>query len=247
MNYLNFHKKRVGILGLNENYRNSYLNNSKEYINVNFSQSPLYQVVDVEGNLIETRIIKDKKYSSSTPYEQKIMLLRPDVVLNNGCYVALKNEVTKKKEIWLIMFYESDIVTPKVYIRYCNKVLKYEKNSYPVVITSSVSISSNMEENKELVLPKNYLMAYVKATDETMQTREGQRFVIDNNSYEVQTIDTISNVENNIGIVQMNLKRVPKNQKEKIETEKNNENKDVANTSKEQEYKEVNSDGWKKW
>ena len=108
--------------------------------------------------------------------------------------------------------------------------MKYEKEEYPCAITSNIGISSDMEENKELVLPRGYLLAYVKATEDTLNTKEGQRFLIDNNAYEVQTIDIVSNTENRIGIVQMNLKQVPKNNDESIENdvEKNidNRNKD---------------------
>lgn len=214
---------------MNDDYRNSYEKNSKEYINANFSQSPLYQIVDVEGINVETRIIEDKTYKSNTPYEQKIMLLKPDIILENGSYVRFVNKSTKKNETWLLMFYESNILYPKSYIRYCNKTLKYEKEEYPCVITSNIGISSDMEENKELVLPRGYLLAYVKATEDTLNTKEGQRFLIDNNAYEVQIIDIVSNTENRIGIVQMNLKQVPKNNDESIE---NDVEKNIDNSNK---------------
>lgn len=155
------------------------------------------------------------------------MLLRPDTILENGSYVNFINKSTKKNETWLITFYESHILYPKSYVRYCNKILKYKKNDYPCVITSKINLSSDIEENKELVLPKGYLLALVKATEETLQTQEGQRFLIDDNAYEVQTIDTISNIENKIGVVEMNLKQVPKNYEENIETNKK-ENVDIA-------------------
>lgn len=201
-------------MNLNDNYRNYYEENTKEYINVSFSQSPLYQIVDVEGTDVETRIVEDKNYKSNSPYEQKLMLLKPNTILKNGSYIKFYNKSTKNYETWLLMFYESNVLYPKCYIRYCNKIIRYEKNEYHCVVTSNVNLSSNIEENKLLVLPKGYLLVFVKLTEETLKTKEGQRFVIDGNSYEVQTIDIVSNTENKIGILQMNLKKVPKNNEE---------------------------------
>jgi len=76
ISFLDFHRKKIGIIHLNDDYRNSYEKNSKEYINANFSQSTLYQIVDVEGINVETRIIEDKTYKSNTPYEQKSYVIK---------------------------------------------------------------------------------------------------------------------------------------------------------------------------
>lgn len=241
MSFLNFHKKKIGINHINDEYRNENVNNTKEYINASFSQSPLYQIVNVEGEEVETRIIDNNNYKDGSPYESKIMLLRPNTILENGSYIYFVNKITKKEEIWLLMFYENNLIYPKSYIRYCNKILKYDEKSYPCVITSRIETFGQVEENKQIVLPNGYLLVYVKATEDTLQTKEGDRFLIDDNAYEVQTIDITSRTENKIGIVQMNLKRVPKNNDENIETKKK---KEIDNNIEKKEENLINKERW---
>lgn len=243
MSFLNFHKKKLGINYINDEYRNENVDNTKEYVNANFSQSPLYQIVNVEGKEIETRIIDNNNYKDGSPYESKIMLLRPNTILENGSYIYFTNKITKREEIWLLMFYESNLIYPKSYIRYCNKTLKYGENIYPCVITSRVDTFGQVNENKQLVLPNGYLLVYIKATEDTLNTKEGMRFLIDDNAYEVQTIDITSRTENKIGIVQMNLKRVPKNNEENNIISKKEEIDSSSDLKKEQNN-EINKDNW---
>lgn len=214
MSFLGFHKRKIGINHINDEFRKGSEYSTKEYINASFSQSPLYKIVNIEGEDVETRIIDDKNYKDGSPYESKVMLLRPNTVLVNGSYIYFKNKTTGKEETWLLMFYESHPIYPKSYIRYCNKTLKYGEKEYPCVITSRVETFGQINENKQLVLPNGYLLVYLKATADTLNTKENDRFLIDGNAYEVQTIDITSRTENKIGIVQMNLKRVPKNNEE---------------------------------
>lgn len=211
---LSFYRKINNIQPLHNNYREQYIYNTKNVINSKFSQSPYYQEITIEGQPVDVRVIPDKDYKSNKPYEEKKILFKPDFITDKGNYVKLNNQQTRQEEIWLIMFFETDIIYPKAYIRKCNKVIKCNNIQYPCVITSNISLTANVEENKGLVLPNNHLNLYIKATKDTMQIIENDRFVIDNLAYEVQNIDNISNVDNGVGIIQMNLKKVPINNEE---------------------------------
>ena len=220
---LSFYRKINNIQPLNNNYREQYICNTKNVINSKFSQSPYYQTIKIEGEMVDARVIPDKDYKSNKPYEEKKILFKPDFITDRGNYVELNNQQTQQEEIWLIMFFETNIMYPKAYIRKCNKVIECNKEKYPCVITSNIALTTNVEENKSLVLPNNYLNCYIKATTDTMQIIENDRFIIDNFVYEVQNIDNISNVDDNIGIIQMNLKKVPTNNKEEQIINKNND------------------------
>ena len=224
ISFLDFHKKINHLQSCNDNYRKNYINNTKNAINQKFSQSPYYQIVIIENEKIEARVVSNKEYTASKGYETKKILFKSDYITNKGNYVEINNQQTQEQEIWLIMFFEKDIMQPKAYIEKCNKKIKCNNVEYPCVITSNISLTTNVEENKNLVLPKNYLQCYVKATKDTLNIVENDRFIIDNNAYEVQNIDTISNVENEIGIVEMNLKKVPISNDEKNEIQNNNQN-----------------------
>lgn len=239
MGFLNLHKKRLNIQPCNNRYRNEYEYNTKKFINTHFSQSPLYDIVKIDNKDIEVRIVESKNYKTNTPYEEKVLLLRPNTVVQNGSYVHIIDKNTNKNGVWLLTFYESHILYPKCYIRYCNKSLSYSNNKYPCVVTTKVSLSSDIEENKIMALPKGHLLVLVQANNETLSTKDGERFLIDGIAYEVQEVNIVSNTENKIGIVEMNLKEVPKNFEEEIVTNKNKVTQKVHTQNN-----EVNMNKW---
>lgn len=217
MSYLDLHKKKIGLLGHNCYSRNEQIDNSKDFLNVTFSQSPLYEIVKIENKEYEVRIWEDKIQKNGNFYEQKELIFRPDTFVENGSYVVLINPVTKLEEIWLILYYKADILTPKAFIRKCTKFLNYNGEKYPCVVSTNISSSMEVEKNQELVLPKGHLLVYVKSTEDTMNIKENTRFLIDDNAYSVQTIENTINTENGIGIVTLTMKKVPVNFEEKQE------------------------------
>lgn len=220
MSYLDFHRKRMKRNSETDYMRDSFTNSSKEFINSKFASSPLYKKVLINGEEYEVRMIQDKLQKGSTYYEQKELLFRPDVVVNSGSYVDVFNEVTREQEVWLLMHYISDVLMPKGIIRYCNKWLDIKDKSYPCVVTTNVSASSEVIKNNELVLPKGHLLIYIQANAQTQKIIENDRFVIDGNAYEVQTMENVTHTRNGIGFITLTVKKVPKTYEEKIEVGK---------------------------
>lgn len=220
MSYLDFHKKRMKLNYQNDDVRNGFLDNSTDYINKTFSQSPLYKKVKIDNEEIEVRVVEDKLQKSNTFYEQKQLIFKPNTVVNNGAYVEIVNDITKKNEIWLLMYYVPNVLTPKGIIRYCNKSIQVKEKEFPCVVTASVSANSELIKNNELVLPKGHLLIYVQSTNETQQILENDRFIFDGNAYEVQTIDNVTHTENNIGFITLTVKKVPKTYEEALNSGK---------------------------
>ena len=72
---LSFYRKINNIQPLHNNYREQYIYNTKNAINNKFSQSPYYQMIIIEGQQVDVRVIPDKDYKSNKPYEEKKILL----------------------------------------------------------------------------------------------------------------------------------------------------------------------------
>lgn len=224
MGWLDIHKDRLGISHDNLGTKDEYTDDTIIYIQDTFSQSPSYRIVNIDGEEHGVRIINDRKYQTANEFEQNLVLLKPKTVIERGAYMSYFNEDTKKEETWLIVFYHYHKIYPKAYARYCTKHLDYANGiSLPCVVTNKISSSAFIQENTEMTLPKDSLAVYVKATEDTMKTIEGDRFVIDGLSYEVQSINISMNTENGVGVVEMAIKKVPANHDEIEEVEKDEE------------------------
>lgn len=217
ISYLDFHRKRLCPNGYETCEQEDIVNSSREYIEDVFSDSPLYQIVNIENKEYRVRIWSDKIQKNNHFYEQKQLLFKPNVYIENGSYVILKDWVTKKCETWLVLYFESDILTPKAHIRKCTKVIEYKGIKYPIVIDTTISSSMEVEKNSEIVLPKGHLLIYIKSNKDTMNIKENTRFLIDNDAYSVQTIENSINTENGVGIVILTVKKVPKTELEQKE------------------------------
>lgn len=216
MGWLDIHKERIGISDNNSGTRMDYTDDTIRYVNDVFDQSPSYREVEIDGEKHGVRIINDRMYQTANEFEQNMLLLRPLTVIERGAYVTYFNEETKRDETWLIMFYHYHKIYPKAYARYCTKTLDYSNGvSLPCVVTNKISSSALIDENATMTLPKDSLAVYVKATPETLNTVEGDRFIIDKLAYEVQSINISMCTEDGVGIVEMGIKKVPLKHDEK--------------------------------
>lgn len=215
--YLDLHKKRMKSPGYNSDFRTLQSGATKDFIEVSFSQSPLYKVVNIEGRKYDVRVWEDKINKGVDFFEQKELLFRPDIYVAPGSYVKLENPVTKNIETWLILYYKADEFTPRAYIRKCTKEIEYKGDIYPCVVTTSVSSSSEIVSNGEVLLPKGHKLVYLKSTQSTMGIQEKERFILDGDVYAVQTIEKTINTEDGIGVIMLTMKQVPQNHKEQLE------------------------------
>lgn len=232
MGWLDIHKDRIGVSDNNSGMRKDYTDDTILYINDVFDQSPSYREIEIDGELHGVRIINDRMYQTANEFEQNMYLLKPFTVINRGAYATYYNEVLQKQETWLIMFYHYHKIYPKAYARCCTKTLNYSNGvSLPCVVQNKISSSAFIEENTTMTLPKDSLAVYVKATEETLNTLEGDRFVIDKLAYEVQSINISMCTEDGIGVVEMAIKKVPLKHDEKEEIGNNDNNNGNGNNS----------------
>lgn len=209
MAWLDIHKERMGVSSKN-GHRPDYTDTTIYYMNDVFDQSPSYREIEIDGVTHGVRIINDRMYQTANEFEQNMYLLKPQTVIERGAYATYLNEETNKQETWLIVFYHYHKIYPKAYARYCSKKLDYGNGvSYPCVVTNKISSSALIDENEQMTLPRDSLAVYVKATPETMNTKEGHRFIIDGLAHEVQSINISMCTEDGIGVVEMGIKKVP--------------------------------------
>lgn len=220
MGWLDIHKGRMDISNDNIGSKDEYIQDTEIYLNDTFNQSPSYQIVRIDGIEHGVRIVNNRKYQTANEFEQNLVLLKPNTFIERGSYMTYPNELTKKQETWLIVFYHYHRLYPKAYARYCNKTLNFKNGtSLPCVVSNKISSSAFIQENEQMTLPKDSLAVYVKATKESIETVEGDRFVIDNLAYQVQSINISMNTEDGIGVVEMSIMKVPKKQDEVTEVE----------------------------
>lgn len=201
MSWLSIHRNRHNINGLS--IKEAHLKNTETFINEGFADSPSYCIVKVKNVDVEARWITDKKYSSNIGYEVKKLLLRPKTVINRGDYIV------KDKEVWLTMFYSDNSVSPYAIAMFCNQSLSYGENTYPCVFNSGVGQSQKINEGTQLLLPSDSAIVYVSSNTDTLNTKRLDRFVIDEQAWEVQAIDRTTTVLNGEGVISITVKKVP--------------------------------------
>lgn len=243
LGWTDIHKKKQGTYNNNDGTRYEYERDTIQYVNTIFDQSPSFKVVNIDGVPTDVRMVNNREYQTANEFEQNLYLFRPETVVERGAYSTYINEVTRKEETWLIVFYHYHKIYPKAFARYCTKKLNFKNgNSLPAVVTNKISSSAFIEENKALTLPKDSLAVYVKATSDSMAILEGDRFVIDNMSFEVQSINQSMCTEDGVGVVELAIKKVPQKYNEIIED--NDTIPDDVETDN-TEQAEVSNDGWR--
>lgn len=210
MGWIDVHKRKQGIYDNNGGTRHEYERDTIQYVNTIFDQSPSFRVVNIDGVPTDIRMVNNREYQTANEFEQNLYLFRPETVIERGAYSTYINETTGKEETWLIVFYHYHKIYPKAFARYCTKKLNFKNgHSLPAVVTNKISSSAFIEENKALTLPKDSLAVYVKATPDSMSILEGDRFIIDDISFEVQSINQSMCTEDGIGVVELAIKKVP--------------------------------------
>ena len=208
MSWLDTHKKRMSYEGTT--IKQSYEIQSANFLNHAFQDSPTFLVVTVDEEEYDARLITDKRYSVSSGYEVKKLLLRPYEIIPRG-KIAKFND-----EDWLVVFYDDKELAPKCHIRFCNNFLKFKNgNSYPCVIDNKVHVSQRIDEESFLNLPADRLVITISYNEDTKNIRELDRFIINGVAWEVQGFDSITGVLNGEGIMEVSVQKVPLKESEK--------------------------------
>lgn len=116
MNYFERYKRRINAIG--ETISDSYKNSAAYFSDVNFENSPSYQVIQIENREVGVRV---ESRENSTDLS---LLFRPYERFDNGSICLINGRY------WLILEVNNEEIFPKAKIRLCNSTIKLqsEKN-----------------------------------------------------------------------------------------------------------------------
>ena len=155
--------------------------NAQRVIEDQFTNSPSYHSVTVNGITQDVQIIKDSN--------KKRLLCKP------GDTIGMGNLVVWDSVNWLCVDTDTDGLYQRGVIQKCDGYLKYldsagELVEVPCVINDRILM--NVEENRYYLLPENQLWVIVGDDDESSAISVDQRFLLGSNAYKVVAVDNIT-------------------------------------------------------
>lgn len=221
MSYLDRYKNRLARKG--DNVGDVYENNTINFIEAKFSDSPTFKVVGVISTQfptikqIDTRVVLVERMGTL-----REVLFRPNQGLNIGTYLIFDNQT------WLIIDQWGDRNSTKYscLVQKCNRTIKWKdingaiQELYCIASQSPLGSKAqqgkfNIEFNKfDVSLPTGQLFVFSEYNNLTKGIKLNHRFFFGRNVYEVIGIDGISFVDSGFGIMQFTVKLTTLNDKD---------------------------------
>ncbi len=183
--YWSTYLNRINLSGASQKDR--LIAKAQRIITDNFSDSPSYQSVTINGVSQDVRIVEENTlYKNSN---KKRLLCKPDETISIGDLIVWDSEN------WLC----TDADTVEIYVRgiieKCDDYLRYLDSAgvlveVPCIINDRILM--NVEENRYYILPDNQVWVIVGNNDESAAITVDQRFLLGNNAYKVVAIDNIT-------------------------------------------------------
>ncbi len=188
-----------------ESHRDRIINNAKRDFELYASNSPSFREVLVNDKKQNLLICKSK-----TNATKKEIYSMPNESINTGDYVFFANKY------WIVDFtdLDSEIYTTGSIV-VCNKVLKWQNDNGDIIErkTNCVKADKNsLNEEKLITTYDGTLIATLPYDIDTCKIDVGKRFLIETidkkiKAYKIVSVDYISNVLDEIGIVKWNLEQ----------------------------------------
>lgn len=206
---LSEYKRILGASSLGE----GFVNDTIDIINANFHNAPSYRKIKVNG-VEEDCTIKHTRYSNKLE-----IYLRPLKPVNKGMYVEIDDNT------YIVMDCVQKEVYPKAKITLCNNVLKWKDESdtiyeYKCIIEGStveLDESVGMFNNRLVISSDSELTVIVPYNEDTRKIDIGQRFIFDESVYSVNSVDRLSEVVNEKGLIKFTIKATGKSDTDDID------------------------------
>lgn len=177
------------------------MNSTFELVNREFSNSPTFNVVKVNGVDTDARILDGKTGLL------KNMLLRPRAKVNVGDYVEYASA------LWLVFDFNGEAISPKATLQACNEIMKWkDKNGniiqYPTLATATRNTKFDIASDKmQVEMLQAGVYAYLPYNESTKEIRTSQRFIFGDRVYEISGTDDLTMLDvNRVGIIQFSCK-----------------------------------------
>ena len=211
MAWLDMHRRKQG-----SDMKSALAITNVNFANRNFNDSLSHIKVQIEDEYYDARFIIKREYNTSSKVETEMLIFRPFTEVFRGQLAEFR------KHKWLIFFVDTGELAPKVYIRMCNKTLKFDNgNQYDCVVDTNIREYQSIKDLNRLNLMSDIMKVMVASNDDTWEIRETDRFIFDGMAWEVQGVDKVAYTTNKSGIVEFVVKKVPLSleEKDEIETE----------------------------
>lgn len=177
------------------------LNSTFELVNREFSNSPTFNVVKVNGIETDARILDGKTGLI------KSMLLRPKALVNVGDYVEYNSM------LWLVFDFNGETISPKATLQACNEIMKWKDVNgnivqYPTLATATRNTKFDITSDKmQVEMLQAGIYAYLPYNEVTKEIRTSQRFIFGDRVYEISGTDDLTMLDvNRVGIIQFSCK-----------------------------------------
>ena len=196
---MDLYRKRLGF----ENMREDMIGHTAIVVDSDFEHSPHYKDILIE-NVTTGALVRNTRYSHI-----KSFTFRPHTEVVKGMYITIDGD------IYLSTNPTESEIYPKVEATLCNNSLKWKDNNgniveYPCAIEGNlVELKDSIEKNQRyLANSEAKISIKVQYNEDTLEIKPKQRFLFDGHSYQVLTIDTISDVYKQKGLINLTVEAV---------------------------------------
>jgi hypothetical protein len=199
------------------NIREAQKNHTMTVINNDFTNSPSYKIVKINGVDTDVRIAERSSTLNLNLSQYKLLTFRPESKFNLGSLVEFNDYK------WLMIDFTDSDLFPLAAIQKCNEELRWKDetdtlHSIPCVVNKS-PMERILIRNSSNDVPIVDQMMYVLVNYEDVATliKTSQRFILGNQAYRVNGVDDLTFVYNGKGLVQIILKFTESNHADDME------------------------------
>lgn len=179
----------------------AYDNDTTNFINVTFTNSPTYTQVTVDGTQYDARVIR-----TDNPHMKKVMF-RPATRIYEGGLVTL-NEDT-----WLVQKFEPHPLYPVATILQCNESLRWYDSGRVLHTDPCVFISLHrmiaLTQDVAMETIKYQMRVLTQKNPDTELIQISQRFILGSQAYIVVGVDNASYVYDGHGLLELSVEATP--------------------------------------
>lgn len=190
---LSLYEKMIG-KGV-ESTSDAYVSDTIVHVNGIFNTSPSFKKIMVEDTLTDSIVSHTKK---STVLD---VLFRPNTELNKGVYTLIESDT------YIITDFVPNKIYPKAKVELCNSEINWNEGndtfSYKCIVKAS---SFSETDERQASILQSELVVIAQYNSDTKRIRPTQRFVFGGNVYEVTTIDSVSGVYKEVGLIEFIVK-----------------------------------------
>lgn len=183
-----------------ESIPESFIENTANRVNEMFANSPSYRKMLVDDVEIDVIFNYGKKHGEAHA------LLRPKEKWTKGLYGNVDEDV------YMVTEHTSNKIYPKAKLELCNSEILWEGKNKKLHRYKCIVRGKTYEESDDrtVVVSKAELTLLIQYNDDTKEISPRQRFSIDGLSFEVVSIDSISNVYKGEGFIEIEIKSISK-------------------------------------